>query len=101
MPALRGRSVLASEDCADGVPYVRPPNLGDCGNDLPGHTQAIGRLVSRHVLGDNSKDRRQRIGIAASAGIEKLQNCLDMAAQTASRDGPPWTRPADRAGRGG
>ena len=79
MSALLGYSVLAREISAAGVQQMWPPDLGDSGNDLPGHAQAADRLVSRDVLGYNPKERRQRAGPAAGTRIEELQDCLDVA----------------------
>jgi len=46
-----------------------PPNLGDSGDDLPGHAQALGGLVSRDVLGYDAKERGQRPGLQRALGL--------------------------------
>jgi hypothetical protein len=38
---------------------MRPPTLGDVADDLPGHAQAAGGLVSRHVLDHHAEEWRQ------------------------------------------
>src|SRR5947207_2027397 len=45
MPALCGRSILASKVGVAGVWPMWPPDFGDSGDNLPGHAQAVGRLV--------------------------------------------------------
>jgi hypothetical protein len=48
------------------------PNFGDSRNNFPGHADSIASLVSRHVVGDDPEERRQCVGFATSAGVEKL-----------------------------
>ena len=55
-----------------GVCRVRLPDFGDRRNDLSGHTDALTRVVWRHVVGDDAEEWRQRLGAAASAGAEEL-----------------------------
>ena len=69
MPALWWQSILASEIGAAGVRQMWPPNLGDSGDDLPGHAQAPGGLVSRDVLGYDAKERGQRPGATTGTRI--------------------------------
>src|ERR1017187_5706997 len=80
---------------------LRTSNLGDRGDDLPGHPQASGAVVPHHVVGDESEERGQRVGSAESAWIGKLQDGLDMVAQVAASHGPPRTRSAHRQSRVG
>jgi len=101
MSALFGQSVLAGAICAAGVRQMWPPNLGDSGDDLPGHAQALGGLVSRDVLGYDAKERGQRPGATTGTWIGKLQDSMDVAAQVASRDGATGAGPFDGARRGG
>ncbi len=56
------------------------PNFGDSENDLPGHANPFAGLVPRHVVGDHSKERRERLGAAASAWAEELRDSLSVAA---------------------
>jgi len=81
---------------APGMRRLRTSNLGDRGNHLSGHAQAVGDVVPHHVVGDEPEERDQRAGLAESAWIGKLQDCLDMVAQVEASDGPPWTRPPYR-----
>jgi hypothetical protein len=55
-----------------GVCRVWMPDFGDCGDDFPGHTDAITSVVSRHVVGDDAEERRQRAGTATSARTEEV-----------------------------
>ena len=48
-------------------------------------------------MGDQPEERRQRHGVAAGAGLEELQDGLDLAAQAAPRHGASW--PGSAAGR--
>src|ERR1017187_3609617 len=80
---------------------LRTSNLGDRGDDLPGHPQASGAVVPHHVVGDESEEWGQRVGPAESAWIGKLQDGLDVVAQVAASHGPPRTRSAHRQSRGG
>src|SRR5579863_10644890 len=101
MPAWWWRSILAGALDPAGVPQVRTPNLGDDGDHFPRHTQAAGGLVSRHVLGHHTEERRQRPGAANGPRDGELQDRLDLAPQAASSDGPSWPRPSVGPGRGG
>ena len=63
-----------------GMLGLRRADFGDGRNHLPGHTNSLAGLVSRHVVGDDAKERRQCVGAAASVGSEELRDGLDMAA---------------------
>ena len=69
-PLRIGEGMAGSRSLA--VCRVRLPDFGDRRNDLPGHTDSVTRVVSRHVLGDDPEERRQRVGAATSAGAEEL-----------------------------
>jgi len=83
------------------VCWMRVPNFGDCRNDFPGHAHSVDGVVSRHVVGDDPEERRQRVGAATSAGPEEVRDSLDMAAQIAPCHGQAGARPAHRQSRGG
>jgi transposase-like protein len=85
----------------DAVPTVRPSDIGHGGDDLSRHGQALGGLVSGYVLAYKSKERRQCDWAAGGLGTGKLQDRLDMAAQTPASDGTAWPRPHERTGAGG
>ncbi len=52
-----------------GVCRVWVPDLSGCRNDLFQDTRTpVTRVVSRHVVGDDPEERRQRVGTATSAG---------------------------------
>lgn len=59
MPKLRLRSILAGAFRVDAVPAMQSSNLRYGRNDLPGHAQAAGGLVSGHVLAGEPKKRRK------------------------------------------
>jgi len=90
-----GLSVLAGEVRVPGVRQMWPPDLGDSGDDLPGHPQTADRLVSRDVLGYDSEERGERTGRTARTRTEGLQDRPDLAAQVASCDGSAGNGPAD------
>ena len=70
-PLRIGEGMAGSRSLA--VCRVRLPDFGDRRNDLPGHTDSVTRVVSRHVVGDDpEEERRQRVGAATSAGAEEL-----------------------------
>src|ERR1039457_3647048 len=79
---------------------LRTSNLGDRGDDLPGHPQASGAVVPHHVVGDESEEWGQRVGPAESAWIGKLQDGLDVVAQVAASHGPPGRHRLTRRGAG-
>src|ERR1017187_2013723 len=70
--ALRWWQVLACARRPAGVCSVWRPNIRDRRDHFPGHADAIARLVSRHVVGDDPEERRQRVRVAASAGVKEL-----------------------------
>jgi hypothetical protein len=53
------------------IPVLRLPtsDFDYSGHDFSGHAQAAGDVVPGHVVGDESKERRQRAGIAARARV--------------------------------
>jgi len=79
MSAVFERSVLAGEIRATGVRQMWPPDLGDSGDNLPGHPQTVDGLVSRDGLGHDPEERGQRVGSATGARTEELQDRLDLA----------------------
>ena len=72
LSTLRMWQVVAGPRRAAGVCGLQLPNLGDSRNDLPRHSYAIAAVVPRHMVGDDPEERCERVGIAASAGAEKL-----------------------------
>ena len=84
-----------------GVRRVWVPDFGHRRNDLPGHANPVARVVSRHVVGDHPEERGQRLGVATSAGAERVQDRLDDAASIAARYGKTGTGFADGPSRGG
>ena len=93
MPAMPGPESLAHEARPPGMRRLRASNLGDCGNDIAGHAQAVEPVVSCDVVRNQSENRRQRFGVAAGSGIGELPYRLDVAAQTEACDGSSWARP--------
>ena len=63
---------MACSGRAVSVRGLRLPDICDGWNDLSGHADAVARLVSRHVVGNNPEERRQRVGAATRAGAEEL-----------------------------
>lgn len=63
---------MAGAGRAFGMRGLRHTDLGDGRNDFPGYADTFAGLVSRHVVGDDAKERRQRVGTATGAGSEEL-----------------------------
>ena len=60
-----------------GVCRVWLPDLGNRRNDFPGYADSISSVVSRHVVGYDAEEWRQRVGSATGAGPQKLRDSLD------------------------
>src|SRR5713101_224516 len=75
-------------------------NVRHSRHDFPGFPHGAHDVVSRHVVADESEDGCQRPGAPAHLGLAQLQDRLDLAAQTAARDGASGSRPPDRPCRG-
>ena len=61
------------------VPQLSARNVTDGRHDIRRHPEAASHVVSRHVVRDEPKERRQRLRLAAGARIGKLRNSLDVA----------------------
>ncbi len=83
---------MADNARASEVLDVSPPCVADCGNDSPQDQATDEVVVSRHVVGDQPKERRQRAGASAHPGLAQLRDGLDAAPQDATSDGSSWTR---------
>src|SRR5450432_1972749 len=70
-----------------GMRPLRRSDFGDHRDDFSGHQDATTGVVSRHVVGDNPEERRQRLGSATRAGAEEVRDGLDVASQIAPRHG--------------
>jgi hypothetical protein len=62
------------------------------GHDFPGHPQAVANVVSSGLAHYQSEKRCKGGEFAASVGLGKLHNGLDMVAQTSSGNGATWAR---------
>ena len=80
VPALRRGQIMAGARHVTGVCGLPEPNIGHCRDDISGHPDATGGLVSGHVVGDDTEKRSQRTGLAAGVGTEELRDGLDVAA---------------------
>lgn len=80
LPALRRPEGMAGLGFAVGMRGLPSPGFSDLGNDFSGQPTAYDSMVSGGVVGDQSKERRQRDGVTARAGLEELQDGLDLAA---------------------
>jgi len=72
MSAVPGGKIGRRAQHVVSVLFVQASNFGDGGHDFPGHPEAAGDVVSRNVVRDESEERRQRVGFAASAGAGQL-----------------------------
>jgi len=115
---VRGLFGLAALAGRAGVPGVRPggndgghgpgvalwrlPQTGvaDCGDDLPGHSHTVDRVVRRGVVHEHRPGRGVGVDDAETARAGLLPDGVDDAAPLPECDGA--TRPSgpDRAGRG-
>jgi hypothetical protein len=77
---LRGAESMAGLGFAVGTHGLPSPGFSDLGNDFSGQPTAYDSMVSGGVVGDQSKEPRQRHGLTARAGLEELQGSLDLAA---------------------
>lgn len=91
---VRGVSGPAAPPQSVAVPTLPAGSVGDGGDHLPGQQAAIDGVVPGHVAGDQPEERHQRVGLATCPGTGQLQDGLGAAAQTATRDGAAWARPA-------
>ena len=57
---------------SEGVCRMWVPDFGHSRNDLPGYADSLASVVSRHVVGDHTEERGERVGTATSAGTEKV-----------------------------
>ena len=80
LPALRRSEGMAGLGFAVGMRGLPSPGFSDLGNDFSGQPIAYDSMVSGGVVGDQPKERRQRHGLTARAGLEELQDGLDLAA---------------------
>ena len=88
LSAVRAFEGLATGARNGSMPSMFMPNFCDGRNDLSPHAQTFDDVVSHDLMGDESKDRRQRPGIAANSGTRKLQDRLVLAPQTSAGDDP-------------
>lgn len=80
LPTLRESEGLAGLRFAVGMRGLSSPGFSDLGNDFSGQPTASDSMVSGGVVGDQPEERRQRHGLTARAGVEELQDGLDLAA---------------------
>ena len=88
MPALSG--IEGCHGPRHLVPVLRlsASDLSHGRHCFPGHPEAAGDVVSGDVVRDESEERCQRAGTAASVGAGQLRDSLDVAAQVETGDGP-------------
>ena len=73
LSAVRRIEGVARPHGAFAVRRLRPPDLGDRGDDLSGHADTADDLVPRDVVRDKPEDRHQCAGLAARAGLGSYQ----------------------------
>ena len=71
---------MAGLRCVVGMCGLPSSGFSDLGNDFPGQPTASDSMVSGGVVGDEPEERCQRHGLTARAGLEELQDGLDLAA---------------------
>ena len=72
MPALSGIEDRHGSCHFVPVLCVSATDLSDGRHNFPGHTEALGDLVSRDVVCDEPEERSQRIRVAARLGVGEL-----------------------------
>ncbi len=80
---------------------LRATDLSLSWNYFPGHAHAAHRMVPGDVVRRKSKNRDERPWVAAGARARQLRDGLDLAAQTAPRNGATGLRPVEGQSRGG
>jgi len=81
LPTLRGSEGMAGLGFAVRMRGLSSSGFSsDLGNDFSGQPTASDSMVSGSVVGDQPEERCQRHGLAARAGLEELQDGLDVAA---------------------
>ena len=72
MPALSGIEIRHGS--CHFVPLLRvsATDLSDGRHNLPGHAEALGEVVPRDVVRDESEEWSQRAGVAAGLGVGEL-----------------------------
>jgi len=80
LSALWSSEGMASLGFAMGVRGLSSSNFGDSGDDFSRQSAAADIVVPGGVVGDQPEERRQRHGLTAGAGLEELQDGLDLAA---------------------
>ena len=72
MPALSG--IEGRHGSCHFVPVlcVSATDLSDGRHNFPGHTEALGDVVPRDVVCDESEEWSQRAGVAACLGVGEL-----------------------------
>ena len=71
-PHCGGAKGVAGSRRAARMRGLRRTDLSDRRDDFPGHADSFAGLVSRHVVGDDAKERCQRVGPATGSGSEEL-----------------------------
>ena len=72
-----------------GVLLLRMPDVGDRGDDLPGHQETVVRMVSGHMADHKPEIRGQRTRAAARAWLWQLPYGVGVVAQASEGDDPP------------
>src|SRR5271166_3512927 len=102
LPALR-MDRRAVDDVAGAValPGVPGADVADGWDGLSGHPKAVAHVVHGNVVCHQPKERRQCSGAATCSWPRQLRDGVDLAAQVAPGNGPPWKGRAQWNGRGG
>src|ERR1017187_1488193 len=96
---LQGKGLALARRALD-LCWLCSQSVWDGRNDLRPQPRTAGRLVYRHLVHDQPKVWRQRVGLAAIARLGQLSDGLDDAAQVADSHGASWPRATPRHGRG-
>ena len=95
---MRSFICVDDERRPDALSGLSEQYLRDGRNDFSGQPPIPALVVSRHVATDQSEDRYERLGPAASAGAWKLPNGLDVSAQAETGDGEAGPGSIERRG---
>ena len=79
LPSLRQPRVLDYWKSPYPLCSVQAPDVSNGWHDLSGYPYPIDGLVSRDLVGHDSKERSQRLGPATNSRTEELRNRMDLA----------------------
>ena len=99
VPGVRARPGVARSAGAARVRPMRASGIGDGRDDLSGHPNAPHHVVPGDVVGHRAEDWHERARAAVGLGAGQLQDGVELAPETAARDGATGARSVARTRR--